>query len=37
MGGICNMQGERENVYKILVGKSEVKRQPEKPVCRDRG
>jgi len=29
MGGACSAYGERRGVYKILVGKSEVKKQLE--------
>ena len=31
MGGACNAYGERRGVYRVLVAKSEEKRQPVRP------
>jgi hypothetical protein len=32
MGGVCSTYGERRNVYVVLVGKPEGKRQLGKPM-----
>jgi hypothetical protein len=31
MGGACSAYGERKGIYRVLVGKSEEKRQPGRP------
>jgi hypothetical protein len=31
MGGACSADGEDRGVYRVLVGKPEVKRPPERP------
>jgi hypothetical protein len=34
MGKSCSTNGEKRNGYRIMMGKSEVKRPLEKPRCR---
>jgi hypothetical protein len=34
MGRACSKNGENKNAYRILVGKSDGKRPPERPRCR---
>jgi len=31
MGGACSTYGEKRGVYRVLVGKTEEKRQPGRP------
>jgi hypothetical protein len=32
--GACNMNGEKRNTYRLLVGKSQGKRPLGRPICR---
>jgi hypothetical protein len=34
VGGACGMNGEKRNVYRLLVGKPEEKRPLGRPRCR---